>query len=280
MSDWKSVEDVAKEFGVTLDQAGDDGVRSELRRIMATLHPDKHGGNFASDSDKEKYLRAQKAVEFLDATKDSLAMISVSQLPAIVTAVAQALSSQTQSDPQVARAAVLAEARSYISSRFILPKIGSGLFAGLIGLLVAFSDRFAEHPIIGPFVQSDISQSTLLSLLLMSAVGFACTWVVEQRSEAQVEYLMSEHAMADLYENLANSQRKKISSRHIFDAVRLSARGGHRGVYGVRASSIQVLEQVAAFQTQRLVDRGVLTKMNVASLDAWYEIQEPITDAV
>lgn len=275
MSDWKSVEDVAKEFGVKLDLAGDEGVRSELRRIMATLHPDKHGGEFASDSDKEKYLRAQKAVEFLDAAKDSLAMIPVSQLPAIVTAVAQALSFQTQ-NPQVARATVLAEARSYISSRFILPKIGSGLFAGLIGLLVAFSDRFAEHPIIGPFLQNDISQSTLLSLMLMSAIGFACTWVIEQRSQAKAEYLMSEHAMAELYETLANSQRKKISSRHIFDAVRR----GHRGFYGVGASSVQMLEQVAAFQTQRLVERGVLTKMNVAALDAWFEIQEPIEDAV
>jgi len=90
-----------------------------------------------------------------------------------------------------------------------------------------------------------------------------------------MEYLMSEHAMAGLYEILANSPRKKISSRHIFDAVRLAARRGHCGF-----SSVQMLEQVAEFQTQRLVERGVLTKMNVTALDAWFEIKEPTEGAV
>lgn len=275
---WTSLEQVVADFGIAPNLSDYESVRSELRKITAALHPDKNGGSFASESDKARFLRAQSAIEFLDAVGNpASAMIPVAQLPAIVSAVAQALTVRPQSDVQSLHSAFLSEARSRISRHFLLPKIGSGVFAAITGFLVAFPDKFEKHPYLGPLLQERTTQLFILTLLMYSVVGFAFTWYRERVAESRAEYLMSESAMGRLFEILTQSYHHIVSSRQILEAVAQVAGSSLQMppspflLLSRPRLDLQTLEKAASIQTQRLVERRVLAKVEVLSLDAWYK---------
>lgn len=282
MTDWTSIVDVAREFGLQEHETDALALRDSLKRVMSSVHPDKNGGSFKSDQDKALFMRTKAALDYLELQSQSgLALIPLSQLPAIVSAVSQALNARPAMDSHALQSNYMADAKARISRRFVLPKIGSGVFATITGFLVAFPDKFENHPILGEFLGERITQLMLLSMV--SGLFFVLAWYRERQAEARAEYLMSARALGDLFEmvirhaNLSVSSRR-VSSRHIMDEVQNLA--GYRAhslpfpmaVLGSRVD-LQTLEKVASIQTQRLVERKLLTRIDVASLDTWYDLQ-------
>lgn len=284
MSNWTSIADVAREFGLHEHETNVEALRESLRRIMSSVHPDKNGGTFKSDQDKALFLRTKAALNYVELqSQSSLALIPLSQLPAIVTAVSQALTARSAPDSQTLQSNYMTDARARIARRFFLPKIGSGAFAAITGFLAAFPDKFEKHPFLGPILSDRLTQMTLLTLVLYSSVFFLLAWYRERQAEARAEYLMSEGALAELFDVISNhmgseSASRRVSSRQIMEAVQHLA--GYRSnappfpmfVLGSRVD-LQTLEKAATIQTQRLIERKLLTRVDVASIDAWYDLK-------
>ena len=283
MASWLSIIDVVNEFGLKAQGADFEAVRDELKKIMSSIHPDKNGGNFSSEEDKSRFLRAQEALRFLEfSVQASSAMIPVSQLPAVISALSQALATPSSSNANALQSNYMPDAKARISRRYTLPKIGSGVFAAATGFLVAFSDKFDKHPLLGPLLNERMSQIFLLTLMMYSGFFFLLSWYKEKQSEANAEYLMSESALGQLFEIIsheltANSEIRRVSSRQILEAV-ASISGYRRNsglftlvIFGSRVD-LQTIENAAAIQTQRLIERKVLTRVDVASIDAWYDV--------
>jgi hypothetical protein len=284
MTDWTSIADVAREFGLQEYEADAPALRDGLKRVMSSVHPDKNGGAFRSDQDKALFMRTKAALDYIELqSQSSLALIPLSQLPAIVSAVSQALTARPAMDSQALQSNYLADAKARISRRFALPKIGSGVFAAITGFLVAFPDKFEKHPILGPILGERTTQLMLLSMVAYSALFFMWAWYRERQAEARAEYLMSERALGDLFEMVVSRASsgvpsRRVSSRQIMDEVQNLA--GYRphplpfpmAILGSRVD-LQTLEKVASIQTQRLVERKLLTRIDVASLDTWYDLQ-------
>jgi len=284
MQVWTSPAEIVTEFGIEQHLSDPDSLRTELRKIVTALHPDKNEGAFASDEDKTKFLKAQSAIDFLEIhSRSAMAMIPVSQLPAIVSAFAQALAVRTPGEIQSLQASFLVDAHTRISRKFLLPKIGSGVFAAVTGFLVAFPDKFANNPILGPILQERSTQIILFCLLFYSAIGFAFVWYKEKLAESRAEYLMSESALKHLFEILAGmgkleGNRKRISSGQILDVVaELAGHSRYRQHQPLSAFirsrlDLATIEKAASLQTQRLVERKVLSKVETPSIETWYEM--------
>lgn len=283
MASWLSIIDIINEFGLQAQGADFEAVRDELKKIMSSIHPDKNGGIFSSEEDKSKFLRAQEALCFLESNaQESSAMIPVSQLPAVISALSQALATSSTSNASALQSNYMPDARARISRRYTLPKIGSGVFAAATGFLVAFSDKFDKHPILGPLLNERTSQICLLVLMMYSGLFFLLSWYREKQSEANAEYLMSESALRQLfkiitYKLTADGESRRVSSQQILQAVE-SVSGYRRNssliglaFFGSRVD-LQTIESAAAIQIQRLIERKVLTRVDVASIDAWYDV--------
>lgn len=284
MTDWTSITEVAREFGLQEFATDASALRDGLKRVMSSVHPDKNGGSFKSDQDKALFMRTKAALDYIELQSQSdLALIPLSQLPAIISAVSQALNVRPALDSQTLQSNYMADAKARISRRFVLPKISSGVFAAITGFLVAFPDKFQKNPILGPILGERITQLMLLSLVVYSGLFFVLAWYRERGAEARAEYLMSERALGDLFEMVihhagSGAPSRRVSSRQILEAV--------RNIAGYQAHSLpfpmaflgsrvdlQTLEKVASIQTQRLVERKLLTRVDVASLDTWYDLQ-------
>jgi hypothetical protein len=225
MTIWKSLADVAGDFEVTTGASDPEVVRGELKKIMSSIHPDKNGGQFKTEEDKSRYLRAKEALEFLDVhVQVGSSLIPISQLPALFGAVSQALASQSPRESLVLQTTYLTDARYRIARRFALPKIGSGVFATITGFLVTFSDKFEKNPILGPLLNSTTSQIVLLLLITYSVIFFILSWNRERHAESAAEYLLSESALREIFsaicrptESTATPQR--VSSQQILEVV-------------------------------------------------------------
>jgi hypothetical protein len=286
MTDWASIADLAREFGLEEYETDVPALRESLKKVMSDLHPDKNGGSFDSGRDKALFIRTKAALDYLELqSKSGLALVSLSQLPAIVLAVSQALTARPAMDSQTIESNYMADAKARISSRLILPKIGSGVFAAITGFLVAFPDKFEKHLILGPILAERTTQEALLLSMFLGGALFVLAWVRERQAEAQAEYLLSEGFLGDIFEYIidharSNVPRGSVSSRQIMNAVRNLA--GYRTPWLRLLTSMKVrglhvdqqtLKRVAAIQTERLVERKLLTRVDLVALDTWYDLQ-------
>ena len=288
MATWLSIVDIVNEFGLEAQAADYEAVRDELKKVMSSSHPDRNGGNFSSEECKNRFLRAQEALGFLELRAQAgSAMIPVSQLPAVISALSQALATTSSSNANALQSNYMPDARARISRRYTLPKIGSGVFATVTGFLVAFSDKFATHPLLGPLLNERVSQQFLLLLMMSSGFFFLLSWYKEKQSEAKAEYLMSESALGRLFkiikvESTANGETHRINSRQILKAVEIISGNIYTYPSGLLSSialymsrsrvDLQTIENAAAIQTQRLIERKVLTRVDAASIDALYDV--------
>lgn len=145
MTDWTSIVDVAREFGLQEYETDAPALRDSLKRVMSSVHPDKNGGLFKSDQDKALFMRTKAALDYMEVQSQSgLALIPLSHLPAIVSAVSQALTARPAMDSQALQSHYMADAKARISRRFVLPKIGSGVFAAITGFLCRVPRQIRE----------------------------------------------------------------------------------------------------------------------------------------
>ncbi|MFK0268312.1 hypothetical protein [Pseudomonas asiatica] len=282
MASWSSTIDIINEFSLKSQDTELESVREELKKIMSSVHPDRNGGNFSSEEDKSRFLRVQEALRFLELNAHTgSAMIPVSQLPAVINALSQALSTTSSPNANALQSNYMPDARARISRRYALPKIGSGVFAAVTGFLFAFPEKLGEHPILGPMMNETVTQALLLSLMMYSGLFFVISWYKEKRAEANAEYLMSESALSQLFDIITNNSRensetRRVSSRQILEAVECVAEQNRNSgslallIFGSRVE-LPTIESAAAIQTQRLIERKVLTRVNVVSIDAWYD---------
>ena len=58
------IDQIRREFGI--DELKPKDIRARLRTIQGQLHPDRTGGAFQKDGDKERFLRISEALDYLD----------------------------------------------------------------------------------------------------------------------------------------------------------------------------------------------------------------------
>src|SRR5580692_1608154 len=69
----KSLESICEEFGLQKNLSKTK-LRAELKKLIASIHADKTGGEFPNEAVKQLYLRMQEALDHLDGQKKVTAL--------------------------------------------------------------------------------------------------------------------------------------------------------------------------------------------------------------
>lgn len=287
MPTWLFITDLVRDLGLKARPDDPDALRDEIRREIAAIHPDRHGGTFAKPDDQPRYQRLLEGLEFLD-RPPSTALVPIQDIPALVAAIKQALGppEKTQT-PLEARAEFREIARTELHQRLFLPRIGSGVFAAMCAFLFSVGEKFKEDPLVGLWVQSRTGKLMIFMSMLYSALFFAMTWWMEQTASARAEWLATEDGRRHLCAKLLHEVPPHLSSPEdpkafcfsfsdLVRVIRGQARHGLPLPFLPRGLSGAAAEKLARAHLDELEARGVVQRLPGKRLDVLYKMD---TDA-
>ena len=265
----KTIEDIDIKIG----SLGTDAVLALLKDERATLHPDKSGGGFKSKKDEERYHFLNEAIDRISEKTHSVQLIPMSQLPAIIEAIGKSLAAQNNA-PAIAEKHLKESFRQDLGRKYIGPKIGSGIFAGITGFLFTQSSALMSHPVVGPFFSSKDGVAFLGIVSVASVVMFIISWMQEKGEESKATHLLSEGVLHDIYRLMQSVSNDGLVEAHeLRRAMAYESRGMLRdaGLFGQRLSE-QMLDQILQIQLQRLVERQAIELVNKPGISRVYKL--------
>lgn len=275
---------LARELGLDACAGSAEALKSELQKIVLALHPDKSGGEFMSDGDKARFMKARRAIELLNSDGSADAPGAATQLAgaphAITDASAPAASPENEHRLQVL---LLAGARHRIARYFAAPKIVSSVLAAVLLVLVVTADLFEGNPLLGPLLAEAAVLMFLAVLGLAAATAAGASWVCERAAVSRAEHLLSESALGELFELARRCARRqgRIGQLSGFDIRRgtdvladgCASDRMPRGRRLLRRSlDATTRESITLIQTRRLLARRVIRVVDRPALEVLYEV--------
>jgi hypothetical protein len=284
----REVSRLMAELGLSQYVYSTEALKSELQKLVLALHPDKSGGEFKSDRDKARFMKARRAIEVLNSGRLQHDAPGAAQLPGVLHAIGDATVARRRPDAgRRFQLRLMADARSRISRCFAAPKIGSASSAAGMLALGAFSDRFEGNPVLGPLLANPGSATFLFAAAFVSAMGFAALWLCQHSAERRAGHLMSEAALGEILVQASRCARRhgragRVSAFDIRRGIEILIHGkridsGRRNLSLFRGLDPATLESISAIQTQRLLDRRVLKVLKTPSIEVLYEVSPAVS---
>lgn len=248
---------------------GEDAVLALLKDERAALHPDKSGGKFKSDDEERRYHFLDEAIKYVGEKMHSTQLIPMSQLPAIIEAVGKTFAAQNNT-PANAEKALKESFRADLERKYIVPKIGSGIFAAISGFLFTQASTLMDHPVVGPFFRGQDGISFLGLAFVISVVMFIFSWVREKGEESKATRLLSEDALHHIYHLMERVSQNGLVE--IYRLRRLMAEESWHPFRDLNRLSEQVVEQILQVQLQRLVERQAIELVNKPCISPVYRL--------
>src|SRR4051812_9688786 len=89
---WTSISELVKDLNLESDSSDESSIKSEIRKRLSLIHPDKNNGQFISDGVKEQFYVLTQALDFLEVKeKESQSLIAITQSSALIQAITNAL---------------------------------------------------------------------------------------------------------------------------------------------------------------------------------------------
>lgn len=275
---------LARELGLGAYAHSNDALKSELQKIVLALHPDKTGGEFKSDGDKARFMKARRAVELLNGDGAAAAPAGARQFagaPRAITDTSPAAAASPENEHRL-HETLVARAGERVSRYFAFPKIVSSVLAAVLLLLVLSADRFERNPVLGPLLREPALVILLAGLGCAAAATVAALWFCERAAISHAEHLLSESVLGELFEQARRSARRqgRIGQLSAFDIRRgidvLADGRGARLPHGRRllGGSLDATTRdcITLMQTKRLLARRVIRVIDRPSLEVLYEV--------
>lgn len=275
---------LARELGLGACVHDTEVLKAELQKIVLALHPDKSGGEFTSERDKARFMKARLAIELLNGDRAADAPGAATPLAgaprALTDTSAPPASLENEHRLQVL---LLADARTRIARYFAAPRIASSVLATVSLVLMLGADLFEGHPLLGPLLEETAVLIFLAVLGIGSAMAAAALWFRERAAVAHAGHLLSASALGQLFDQARRSARRqgRVGQLSAFDIRRgidaladeCDAGGAPRGhrLLG-RSLDATTRESITLIQTQRLLARRVIRVVERPALEVLYEI--------
>lgn len=290
---WNSLKDIINHFNLEVDETNVSDIRSALVQLLANSHPDKSGGGFSTEEQKERYNNIQSAIENLNIlSSQQNALVSVNQITEIIRAVTDAIAPKKEDQKSNIEFKIKNELKREIKSNYNPIKIGSGTIVGVCTGLITFSKTLSENPILATLLKVPYINSILLSILFISATWFVFTWFREKRDEQRKEWLFSEDGKIKILTIVVDSlgREEDIEGKFIFNFrdfvgaiqgkrerwfrcfLHAYMSTTRRILYGSSKISISIAEQIARYHLSDLENRNIIKKYDRKSIELCYEI--------
>ena len=281
---WRSLEELSTEFD--LDTSTDrEAMRRALQLRRGTLHPDKTGGEFASNEQKGKFHRLSEALQFLDSHAPiPLALVTNAEMLTrtlrLLEQIEQSLAS-ADSRPSVTprtraehRDAVTREATAHFRASWIR----SGVFASIAGSIVTFSQALSNNAVLGWIADSTITTGFLSAAFLASRVLALIGRSREGRARRHASWLLSEEGLGytvrGCLQRTSDDGDSIITQRGLAYEVTMCQRPWDKLKFVRRAKrwlqgsiSTTLAERIAEIQLGILIERGLIRQNGYHGLE-------------
>jgi hypothetical protein len=275
---------LARELGLGAYAHSIEGLKSELQKIVLALHPDKSGGEFKSDRDKARFMKARRAIELLNSDSSAHAPAVATRLAGAPRAITDTSAPATSPDNENRlQVSLFADARQRIARYFAAPKIVASVLAASLLVLVLTADRFERNPLLGPLFDEAAVVMLVAVLAFAAALAAAALCVCERAAVSHAEHLLSEAALGELFEQARRSAHRQGRTAQLsaFDLRRGTdvLADGH-GAYGAprrrrllrRSLDATTRDCITLIQTKRLLARRVIRLVDRPALEVLYEV--------
>lgn len=190
-----NIDQIKQKFGIA--ETGLPEIKKELRKITALLHPDKNGKTeFESETDKETFLSAVSAIEFIDSMENRDNFVSTAIIPLPVNTLIEIIRDIIPAKENEKKASVEERLQDQITQRSIeikshnrYPKLTVSAISVLLTVLWAFPSTVSEHPILSKYI--DIATPAFGFLWLLSVILTAVIWYLSKVVETQQKIFQS-----------------------------------------------------------------------------------------
>ena len=281
---WRSLEELSTEFG--LDTSTDrEAMRGALQRRLGALHPDKTGGEFASNEQKGEFHRLSEALQFLEShesiptghvTNAEMLTGTLRRLEQIEQSLARADSRRAVSPKTRVehRDAVTRE----VTAHFRASWIRSGVFASIAGSIVTVSQALPNNAVFGWIADSTITTGILSAAFLASGVLALIGRLKEGRARRRASWLLSEeglgHTVRGCIRRTSDDGDPIITQRGLAHEVTMFQHPWGRPEFVRRAKrwlqgsiSTTLAEQIAEVQLGILIERGLIRQNGYRGLE-------------
>lgn len=311
---YQSIEELVAKLDLRADPADVNEVKTRIREEIAAIHPDKHNGDFSSAEDKERFNELLKGLDYLETRKTfETALIPVSQVTELIKAI-----NRVQEPTREEKAEkVKDECRSlYVQetrSKYIFPRISSGVLAGFCALIFHNSDKFYSaievrgelnpQPLLAKFIEPSTFQFFVSVAFIIACVMFLFTWINERKEKAKEEWLLSDYGrrsilgrvvkrkrtyqaeavtftLKDWASEILVFDRNKPKLNHLHYAVDSSERSksSHPFQYGITSQSLA--EKIARLHINELQQYELVKKLKARRFEPTYEIEAELVDEI
>jgi hypothetical protein len=280
MATWKSFADLKRDLGLE-NGLEVEAVKKSVRQELSTLHPDRHGGKFESASDEERFHILTAALAYCESGR-STALVPVEDIPALVTAIAQAISTAQAPTLAQQRGEYRETVRADLHRHAIPMRIGSGVFAGVCTGLLAVSKQFADDPLLGMWIASPMGRLVLLSMALYAGIFFVMSWWSEQKQGARLEWLSTDEGrravLGSVLSRLSEqpSGALEFSYSDFVDAIQDRPRKRSPFSFASGRLSVSAAEKLANLHLSELEKNGAIRRLDGVRLEPRYAVDSNI----
>ncbi|WNH54493.1 hypothetical protein [Stenotrophomonas oahuensis] len=172
-----TLSEIVKKFELDADPTDSNGVLKALRKRLGELHPDRNGGDFASEESQLNYLRIQSAIESLE---PSGTLVPLKEVTALVETFTKAFAPLAGAQEESLRAQRNSLIKESVRAQHRGIKVTSGTFLAISTGLLAFMGALKENPVLGKILEIQHADMVILSAWLYSGAFFAIAWYRER----------------------------------------------------------------------------------------------------
>ncbi|AQM60835.1 hypothetical protein [Clostridium baratii] len=225
---FQSIEEIKKYFKYSNEDIND--LRLKIIKERNSYHPDKSGGDFSDENQKNKYFICQEAIDYLESYKleyvdqksDILKIIEQNQ--ALIEqqnkSIIMEKNLKTYKDSMNTSANGIL--RKY-KSRYMMPKMTSTGVLAFMTFIQAFPKTFHDNILSKNLITDNIKlsiQILWIYILIFTAMLWCICWLKENRLKIIIDDLSMESIQNQLFNNYITKKMDKNNFYHCSDIYR------------------------------------------------------------
>ncbi len=274
---YTSINQIKEDFQLNTENL--ETLRESLNQIRIELHPDKNRGKFRHDEEKEKYYRANDAIQYIDGLKNNNQLIVVEKMTELVKIVVELIPNTKETSLQSSLDVKIDSAIGRYKSKLYLPKISLTALTGLMTFLFTVPTQIKDNVVLSRYLnpQSSIFVLTWLTLLLYTGIFWVVTFINGEKAKGRLSLLKVDSTQNDIFESFLEKKRRKDFTKdelteYIFEqnshgSINVLLSGGD-------IITMEVAQNISEIIVSRAEKKGIIEKSSNKSLSDKFTIKD------
>ncbi|AEE52856.1 hypothetical protein [Haliscomenobacter hydrossis] len=266
-----------------------EGIKKELKKVITDLHPDRNGGEYKNGHEKEVYLKASEALEFVEQKENeainqsSTDLIRISQLRSLMQMTNENLLPQKIEKKEQEFRSIISEARTESTVPYKLPRISLAVITAILSFIWIFPNQISEHPILKRWISPDdpIFAIFWFQLLLITILFWVYAYRLDEKEKSILKSLKLESTHNRIFrdfreEVLERKDKKRFSHTELYEFIQDRYNRRKRSpslfLHQVRIDS-EILNNLASLIIDKGMERKILNEIEISDFEPIYEIK-------